>query len=122
MHVSVLCVCGCARVHAVYICIVYPNTFPQEGVVKMHWCHSAPFLYTACLDGMVRLWDARNASTVRTWEGHTDHLLDMDITRFVETVFSTIHLYGIACVVHRNNSIIVTACEDGTARIFSHQF
>jgi len=53
----------------------------QEGVVKICWCHSMPLLYTACLDGVVRLWDARNGDTVRAWEGHSDHLLDLDITR-----------------------------------------
>ena len=67
MHVSVLCVCVCARVH-VY-CLSY--YIPQEGVLEMHWCHSAPFLYTTCLDGMVRLWDARNASTVGICMGGT---------------------------------------------------
>ena len=96
--VCAMCLCVCVYVH-VYMCIIYRITFPQEGVVKMQWCHSAPLLYTACLDGMVRLWDARNASAVRTWEGHTNHLLDMDITRFVETV-STIHLCSVVCVVH----------------------
>ena len=112
-----MCVCVCLSV-CVHTCIAYPY---KEGVVKMHWCHSAPLLYTACLDGVVRLWDARNASTVHSWEGHTNHLLDMDITRCIETVF-TIFLCSTDRVVHRDNSTIITACEDGTARIFSHQF
>ena len=52
--------------------------------MKTLWCHSAPLLYTACLDGVVRLWDARNGSSVHSWEGHTGHLLDLDTTKFVE--------------------------------------
>ena len=83
-------VCVCARAYvyvyvtSMYLVCVLMHTDDQEGVVKMHWCHSTPLVYTACLDGVVRLWDARNGSTVRSWEGHSSHLLDLDITKFVE--------------------------------------
>ena len=77
-----VCVCVCARV-CVCSYTYSVTTDDQEGVVKMRWCHSTPLVYTACLDGVVRLWDTRNGSTVRTWEGHSSHLLDLDITRFV---------------------------------------
>ena len=53
--------------------------------MKIRWCHSAPLLYTACLDGVVRLWDARNGSVVSSWEGHNSQLLDLDTTRLVAT-------------------------------------
>ena len=83
---------ACICMHVAYVYLLFlcnhncsVTTDGQEGVVKMHWCHSTPLVYTACLDGIVRLWDARNGSTVRSWEGHSSHLLDLDITRFVET-------------------------------------
>ena len=112
------------RLVYLHMCTIYlfllTSTDAQDGVVKIHWCHSASLLYTACLDGIVRLWDSRNGSSVRTWEGHTDHLLDLDVTRFVE-INSSVHLYDVVYImVYRDDSTIVTACEDCTARIFSH--
>ena len=50
-------------------------------MVKIRWCNSSPLLYTACLDGVVRLWDGRNGSVVTQWEGHNGQLLDVDLTR-----------------------------------------
>ncbi|XP_065884318.1 angio-associated migratory cell protein-like isoform X2 [Dysidea avara] len=71
----------------------------KDGVVKIRWCNSSPLLYTACLDGVVRLWDGRNGSVVTQWEGHNGQLLDMDMTS--------------------DDSTVVTASEDCTARVFS---
>ena len=80
-----MCGCVCMHVCVFLLPALSCTTDAQEGVVKMCWCHSTPLVYTACLDGIVRLWDARNASTVCSWEGHSSHLLDLDITKFVET-------------------------------------
>ncbi|KAK7507275.1 hypothetical protein BaRGS_00001210 [Batillaria attramentaria] len=72
-----------------------------EGVCKVRWSSSsAPLLYTACLDGIMRLWDTRSGSSKAVWTGHAKHrgILDFDVAR--------------------DESCLVSASEDGTARVF----
>ncbi|XP_060080044.1 angio-associated migratory cell protein-like [Ylistrum balloti] len=71
----------------------------EAGVVRLKWDPTAPLVYTACLDGVVRLWDGRNGQCVNQWSGHTDAILDVDLSRDGET--------------------LVTVSDDKTARVFS---
>lgn len=47
------------------------------GIIKALWHPHEPVIYTACVDGIVRLWDARTVECVRVFRGHTDAILDM---------------------------------------------
>ncbi|KAG1682604.1 Angio-associated migratory cell protein [Nymphon striatum] len=74
----------------------------EDGITKVMWdknqaCGS--LLYTAGLDGIVRLWDARTGENEMEWKGHTESILDM---------------------VLFNDSILTTS-DDQTARVFSVQ-
>lgn len=69
------------------------------GVVKLKWDTTSPLVYTACLDGVVRMWDARNGKCCSEWSGHQDALLDFDISRDGKT--------------------LVSASEDNSSRVFS---
>lgn len=53
---------------------------------------------SAACDGVLRLWDGRTGSCVRTWTGHTDAILDMWVAPDGKTV--------------------CTGSEDGTVRVF----
>ena len=51
------------------------------GVVKMIWHPKMNhLLFSAGLDGAVRLIDARNASLIRQYTGHTNNILDIAIS------------------------------------------
>lgn len=71
----------------------------QAGIVKLRWDTSSPLVYTASLDGIIRLWDARNGQCVTQWTGHQDAILDFDISR--------------------DGKSLVSVSEDNTARVFS---
>lgn len=57
------------------------NQPKDAGIVKMLWHpkHSH-LLFTAGLDGAIRLIDARSGTLVRQYTGHTDNILDMSIS------------------------------------------
>ncbi|XP_076458648.1 angio-associated migratory cell protein-like [Babylonia areolata] len=75
-----------------------------EGVSKLKWASSAPLLFTGCLDGITRLWDARSGKNKAELSGHTRNscILDFDVTR--------------------DGTCLVSASEDGTARVFDLRF
>ena len=51
------------------------------GVVKLIWHPKIQhLLFSAGLDGTVRLIDARNASLIRQYTGHTNNILDIAIS------------------------------------------
>jgi WD40 repeat protein len=52
----------------------------QDGVVRLLWHPTAPLIYTASLDGAIRVWDGRTGTCERKFEGHEDNILDMAIT------------------------------------------
>ena len=56
----------------------------QEGVSKLKWSTSSTMLYTACLDGITRVWDARSgvSKAVLTGHGRNSCVLDFDVTRW----------------------------------------
>lgn len=71
----------------------------RPGVVKLCPSELSPVVYTGSLDGVVRGWDLRSGQVVREWHGHSNHILDMTLTR--------------------NESAILSASKDGTVRKFS---
>uniref|UniRef100_V9KSE6 Angio-associated migratory cell protein n=1 Tax=Callorhinchus milii TaxID=7868 RepID=V9KSE6_CALMI len=73
----------------------------QAGIVQLRWeCHTA-LLYTASLDGVVRMWDARTGSMQSEYRGHRAEILDF--------------------AVNKEASAIVTASGDHTAKVFCLQ-
>lgn len=58
------------------------QSFEQPaGVVKMIWHPKIPhLLFTAGLDGIVRLLDSRSGTLVRQYTGHTQSLLDISVS------------------------------------------
>ncbi|XP_052812318.1 angio-associated migratory cell protein-like [Mya arenaria] len=71
----------------------------EGGIVSVQWDRLTPQVYTSCLDGAIRLWDARNGEMVSKWTGHTDSILGFDVSR--------------------DGKYLVTVSEDKTARVFS---
>ena len=55
----------------------------------------------ACLDGRVRVWDARTGDIAREFIGHAASLLDM--------------------ALNQDGTAIITGADDGTCRIFTMQ-
>ena len=55
----------------------------QGGVVRLHCSASSPLVYSGCLDGVVRVWDVRSGECVQQWHGHSDHILDITVARYV---------------------------------------
>lgn len=55
----------------------------QDGIVKLKWDETSPLVYTASLDGVVRMWDARSGKEETRWTGHSAAILDFDITACV---------------------------------------
>lgn len=73
--------------------------FQQDsGISKLLWGASSSLLYTAGLDGVVRLYDGRSGSIERSWYGHKDEILDM--------------------VVSKVDNYILTTSQDTTCRLF----
>lgn len=71
----------------------------DAGIVSLQWDKLSPLVYTSCLDGAVRLWDARSGELTSTWTGHIDSILGFDISK--------------------DGNWLVTVSEDKTARVFS---
>ncbi|KAK9816046.1 hypothetical protein WJX74_003587 [Apatococcus lobatus] len=69
-----------------------------EGVTRVACHHSQPFLFTACLDGIVRCWDIRSGICLRSQSGHSSGIQDMTL--------------------HRDGQLVLTASDDQTARVF----
>ncbi|XP_046555991.1 LOW QUALITY PROTEIN: angio-associated migratory cell protein-like [Haliotis rubra] len=70
-----------------------------DGIVKLKWDETSPLVYTASLDGVVSMWDARSGKEETRWTGHSAAILDFDITE--------------------DGDKLLTVCEDHTARVFS---
>ena len=49
--------------------------------MKLQWDKLSPLVYTSCLDGVVRLWDSRNGQVASKWTGHSDAILDFEISK-----------------------------------------
>lgn len=54
----------------------------QAGIVHLQWEDSSSVVSTCCLDGALRLWDARSGHMVSEYRGHTAEILDFTINRY----------------------------------------
>ena len=73
------------------------STNLPRGVVKTIWLDENSLL-AASLDGIVRLFDARDGRLVRQWAGSGAEIFDV--------------------TVNRSQNAIITGCADGVVRIF----
>jgi WD40 repeat protein len=65
----------------------------------MAWHQQQPLLVTGCLDGVVRCWDLRTASCVRTMEGHSSGVQDVALSA--------------------DGAFVLSGADDNAARVFS---
>ncbi|KAM8903012.1 angio-associated migratory cell protein [Spinachia spinachia] len=81
---------------------VLRNTCAHEaGIVNLQWEESSSVVATCCLDGVLRLWDARSGGIVSEYSGHTAEILNF--------------------TVNREASVAVTASGDNQAKVFCLQ-
>ena len=48
--------------------------------MQVKWHPTEAWLFTACLDGQLRLWDGLAGTLKRSWQGHQDQILDFALT------------------------------------------
>uniref|UniRef100_A0AAQ6A213 Angio-associated migratory cell protein n=1 Tax=Amphiprion ocellaris TaxID=80972 RepID=A0AAQ6A213_AMPOC len=73
----------------------------EAGIVHLQWEDSSSVVSTCCLDGALRLWDARSGNMVSEYRGHTAEILDFTI--------------------NREATLAVTASGDNQAKVFCLQ-
>lgn len=73
----------------------------EAGIVHLQWEESSSVVSTCCLDGALRLWDARTGNMVSEYRGHTAEILDFTI--------------------NREGTLAVTASGDNQAKVFCLQ-
>jgi WD40 repeat protein len=55
----------------------------DEGVIRVAWGPGqVPILYSASVDGTVRVWDGRDGKCERIFTGHVEPILDMVVRRY----------------------------------------
>merc|ERR1711962_1077263 len=72
----------------------------EAGLTKLIWSAVEPNIISACLDGVVRLWDHRKGEIVREIMGNLSNILDISLTT--------------------DGQNILTAGDDCTARVFEN--
>lgn len=92
-------VIGCLAIWDTSTNICRHQCHTNAGIESLQWDKTLPLIYTGCLDGIIRLWDARNGQVVSKWTGHTDKILGFDISK--------------------DGKSLVTVSDDKTARVFS---
>ena len=123
-------VCGDALTHGAHM----------QGVVAIAQHPTAPFVFSAALDGVLRQWDIRTgvdtscslACSVLQWPVHASRTLSQSVVANVSRLAHppctagqclqswTGHAAGIqALVPSPDGQMILTGSDDGTARIFS---
>ncbi|XP_068612552.1 angio-associated migratory cell protein [Brachionichthys hirsutus] len=73
----------------------------EAGIVHLRWEDSSSVVATCCLDGVLRLWDARSGGMISEYGGHAAEILDFS--------------------VNREASLAVTASGDHRAKVFCLQ-
>ncbi|XP_038154877.1 angio-associated migratory cell protein [Cyprinodon tularosa] len=73
----------------------------EAGIVHLQWEESSSVVSTCCLDGALRLWDARSGNLLSEYRGHTAEILDFTI--------------------NREATLAVTASGDNQAKVFCLQ-
>jgi len=69
-----------------------------DGCIKAVWHSTDPLLYTSSNDHVIRLWDCRKGTCVRSYTGHTDTIHDLAISK--------------------DGRLVLTASDDHTVRVF----
>ena len=75
-------------------------------------------MFTACVDGNVRVWDARTGVCTSVLTGHTDMILDMRLVDLrtqqgAAAAAAAVPTMGVDCPV-----LVVTASDDATSKVF----
>jgi len=71
----------------------------MAGITKLIWDNIEPnYIISACLDGVIRIWDHRNGEISKELTGHLGNILDIGITS--------------------NGKYLLTAGDDSSARLF----
>lgn len=58
------------------------SAFLQAGIVNLQWEESSSVVATCCLDGVLRLWDARSGGIVSEYCGHAAEILNFTVNRY----------------------------------------
>lgn len=87
------------------VCRVTSDETDVGGITRLQWHPTLPLVFTSSSDGIVRLWDARNGSLVKTLTGHVDMINDLNV-----------------CFIDPENeggtAIIVSGSDDKTVRVY----
>jgi WD40 repeat protein len=78
------------------------------GVVALQWHSNLPIVVTACLDWVVRLWDARSGSLLKNLTGHRNSITNLQLGSFTEADSQV--------------DFVVTVSDDKTSRVFKLDF
>jgi len=70
----------------------------DDGITKLTWHPTQPFVFTTSLDRTVRMWDGRSSQVARVWKGHQNSILDLALTK--------------------DGSVFVTASDDSASLVF----
>jgi ribosome assembly protein SQT1 len=84
------------------------NASSTGGVTNIFWHPTQPIIFASYTDGAVRLWDVRNGNLIHTLTGGKQ---DNQINDISIEVFGTDQGPG--------NAIVITANDDGNAKIFN---
>ena len=71
------------------------------GVVKLKWHPSDPFLFVASSDAKITLFDGRDGKVLKSFSGHSDVILDLDLSD--------------------DGNTILTCSDDKSVLVFSNQ-
>lgn len=71
----------------------------ESGITRMAWHPTSPMIVSGDVDGAVRLWDLRSGNCERTWVGHRQTILDMQLSS--------------------DGKYAVTAADDGKCCVFT---
>ncbi len=96
--------CRCVCLHNDSVVALKWHMYPQPGSSS-----SLPLVATACLDHLVRLWDARGGDCLLIFTGHTNLVTNLDMV---------VHSKDEAGDRTHNNDMIVSVSDDGTAKLF----
>lgn len=53
----------------------------EDSVIRTLWHPTQPLLITASVDRKIRVWDARTGKCTKTFQAHTDAILDAVISK-----------------------------------------